>query len=280
VNRAPDATNDCSPPLDGQGSVVQAIESEITAAYNGTPSLQTYFVVLDDDAHDSSSPAGALTFFNKVRADLPQEVQVLDATQTSTMQAAQTAAGNFAKLVTELATCVYDYALPAGADPSQLEVTFTLPGRGQAVVPASSSCSAATQSEVDGWSLDGGRLRICGNSCNDLRQAILAAAATALANNQPAQDIPVTATILCDGNGPVNDAGPVVEASTVSDAGPTVIDDGSGGTGDTGSSTGSDAETEDGGSPAAPDSGGVSLQDASIGLPNVDGSIARVNPLP
>jgi hypothetical protein len=280
VNRAPDATNDCSPPLDGQGSVVQAIESEITAAYDGTPSLQTYFVVLDDDAHDSSSPAGALTFFNKVRADLPQEVQVLDATQTSTTQAAQTAAGNFAKLVTQLATCVYDYALPAGADPSQLEVTFSVPGRGQAVVPASSSCSAATQSEVDGWSLESGRLRICGNSCSDLRQAILAAAATALESNQPAQDIPVTATILCDGNGPVNDAGAIVEASTVSDAGPTTFEDGSGSAGDAGSSAGSDAETEDGGSPVAPDSGVVSLEDASIGLPNVDGSIARVNPLP
>ena len=36
-----------------------ALEAEILAAYNATPSLQTYFVVLDDDAHDTARPRGA-----------------------------------------------------------------------------------------------------------------------------------------------------------------------------------------------------------------------------
>ena len=84
VNRAPDLTNDCNPPLGGQSTVQSALEAEILAAFNATPSLQTYFVVLDDDAHDTTSPTGALTFFQKVQADLPQAVQVLDATQTAT----------------------------------------------------------------------------------------------------------------------------------------------------------------------------------------------------
>ena len=213
VNRAPDATNDCAPPLGGQASAQQAIEAEVLAAYNATPSMQTYFVVLDDDAHDTASPTGALTFFNQVRADLPQAVQVLDATQTGTMQAAQTVAANFSKLVTQLGTCVYDYGLPAGTDPSHLEVKFSAPGLPDIVVPSASACSAATQNTIDGWSFDRGRLRICGSSCTNLRQAILASAAMALQSNQVAQDVPVTATILCSGTAPANDAGASVDAT-------------------------------------------------------------------
>ena len=208
VNRAPDTTNDCNPPLDGQATVQAALESEILQAFDATPSLQTYFVVLDDDAHDTATPTGALTFFKKIQSDLPQAVQVLDATQTNTMMAAQTAAANFAKIVTQLGTCVYDYGVPANTDPTKVEVAFTVPGNPQTIVPPSSACTAATQGTVNGWNLDNGRLRICGSPCNNLRQGILGASAAALQTGQPAPDIPVTATILCSGSGPVNDAGP------------------------------------------------------------------------
>jgi hypothetical protein len=229
VNRAPTTANDCDPPL--AATVQGALESEILQAYSATPSLQTYFVVLDDDAHDSSTPTGALTFFKKVQADLPQAVQVLDATQTNSMQAAQTAAANFSKLVTQLGTCVYDYGLPANTDATKVEVTFTVPGKPQTIVPSSSACTAATQGSVNGWNLDNGRLRICGSPCDDLRQGILAAAGAALMSGQPTPDIPVTATILCDGSGPVNDAGPseagddvevTADSSTSADAAPDV----------------------------------------------------------
>ncbi len=237
VNRAPDTTNDCNPPLEGQPTVQGALESEILAAYNATPSLQTYFVVLDDDAHDATTPTGALTFFQKVQADLPQAVQTLDATQTSNMQAAQTAAVNFSKLVTQLGTCVYDYGLPPNTDPTQVEVAYTVPGQGQTVVPASSGCTAATQDTINGWNVDGGRLRICGSPCNNLRQGILATAGAALQSGQPAPDIPVTATILCSGTAPINDAGPTAADATTqsgSDGGGSS----SGGTSTGGSSSG------------------------------------------
>jgi hypothetical protein len=214
VNRAPDTTNDCNPPLGGQASTQQAIEAQILTAFNATPSLQTYFVVLDDDAHDTSSDTGALTFFNRVQADLPQAVQVLDATQTGTMQAAQTAAANFAKLVTQLGTCVYDDALPTGTDLSHVELKYSVPGRADTIVPLAGACNASTQNGVDGWNLDNGRLRICGSSCTNLRQAILASAAAALQSNQVAQDIPVTTTILCSGTAPANDASATVDAET------------------------------------------------------------------
>ena len=263
VNRAPDVTNDCSPPLGGQPSVQQAIEAEILAAYGSTPSLQTYFVVLDDDAHDASSPTGALTFFSKIRADLPQAVQLLDATQTGTMQAAQTAAANFSKLVTQLGTCVYDYGLPAGTDASHLEVKYSAPGQSETIVPSAAACTAATQNAVDGWNLDNGRLRICGSSCTNLRQAILASAAVALQNNEAAQDIPVTATILCSGSAPMNDASASVDAGTSTGFGDGAFgSSGSGSPGDGGVSVGSGASA---GSGATGGSGATADMDGSLG---------------
>jgi hypothetical protein len=269
VNRAPDTTNDCDPPLGGQPTVQAALESEILAAYNATPSLQTYFVVLDDDAHDESSLTGGLTFFQNVQADLPQAVQTLDATQTGTMQAAQTAAANFSKIVTQLGTCVYDYGLPPNTDPSKVEVAYTIPGQGQTIVPASAGCSAATQNTIDGWNVDNGRLRICGSSCSNLRQGVLASSGAALMSGQPAPDIPVTATILCSGSAPVSDAGPS-EASTESDSstsGPPEVD-GEAVSGDdsSGPATTQDAaaSSNEGGTLPGFDAAGVVGVDASI----------------
>jgi hypothetical protein len=265
VNRAPTDANDCNPPL-ATTTVQGALESEILQAYSATPSLQTYFVVLDDDAHDSSTPTGALTFFKKVQADLPQAVQVLDATQTDTMQAAQTAAANFSKLVTQLGTCVYDYGLPPNTDPTKVEVAFTVPGQAQTIVPSSSACTAATQTLVNGWNLDNGRLRICGSSCDNLRKGILASSGAALMTGQPAPDIPVTATILCGGNGPVNDAGPS-EAGSEGEATDAEA------TGDGGAATDATVATGDGSTVggATADGGGlgVGVAEASVVAPDM-----------
>ncbi len=219
LNRAPSTTNDCNPPLGGQTTVQAALESEILQAFNTTPSLQTYFVVLDDDAHDTTTPTGALTFFQKVQADLPQAVHTLDATQTGSMTGAQTVAANFSKLVTQLGTCLYDYGLPPNTDPTKVEVAYSVPGMGQTIVPSAAGCNSTTQTTIDGWNIDNGRLRVCGPSCSNLRTAILASAGAALKSGQPAPDIPVTATILCSGSAPVNDGGPI-------DAGEEAGDDG------------------------------------------------------
>jgi hypothetical protein len=250
VNRAPDATNDCDPPLGGQSTVQSALESEILAAFDSTPSLQTYFVVLDNDTHDTAP----LTFFQKVKADLPQAVQLIDATQTSSQQAAQKAAATFAQLVTQLGTCLYDYALPPGMDPTKVQVAYTVPGQTQPkVVPASAGCTAATQDTIDGWNIDNGRLRICGTSCSDLRSTILAAAGAAMQTGQPAPDVPVTATILCSGSAPVNDAGPSEDASEA---------DGGGLSTSSGSSSGSASSGS--GSSSGGLSGGDSGVDATV----------------
>ena len=267
VNRAPDLTNDCSPPLAGQPTVKGALESEILAAFNGTPSLQTYFVILDDDLHDTATPAGALTFFQQVQADLPQAVQVLDATQAMTsMQAAQTEAANFSKLVTQLGTCLYDYSLPAGTDVSTVGVSFAVPGQPATVVPRAPACSAANQGTVDGWNLDSGRLRICGASCNNLRNGILASAAAALQAHLPAQDVPVSASIFCSGMAPVNNATPTVavDASTESDSGTLGSSSGGDDSGTSGPPERPDGAPgpPDGGPPA--DASGVAALDATL----------------
>jgi hypothetical protein len=199
-------------------SVTQTIENFITAAYAGTPSLKTYFIVLDDDAHDTHNPfpnPGALTYFNQIQSDLPQAVTVLDATNTTTMSEAQTVAANFSKIVTQLGTCLYDYGLPTGANLDQLQVSYTIPGQPVTIIPADPNCNEANQGTVSGWNVDSGRVRICGQACSNLQSGILAATAAALQANIPAPDIGVTATLVC-----------APATTQVSDAGPTAVEAG------------------------------------------------------
>jgi hypothetical protein len=202
-----------------------------------------------------------LTFYKQVQADLPQAVVTLDGTQAMTsMQAAQTEAANFSKLVTQLGTCLYDDSLPAGTDLTKVEVAFNVPGQPSAVVPHAAACSAANAGTVDGWNIDNGRLRICGASCSNLRNGILASAAAALQMKIPAQDVPVTATILCSGSGPQNDAGPDAAADGAIEA----TDAGSVASADGGASSGPpDAAVSNDGSLSIADDGGVAVGDAS-----------------
>jgi hypothetical protein len=219
LNRAPTTANDCNPPLGGATTVTQEIENEITAAFNATPSLKTYFIVLDDDAHDNgiTNPHGALTYFNTIQSDLPQAVTVLDATNTSTMSQAQIVGANFSKVVAQLGTCLYDYGLPSGYEPDDLQIAYQAPEQAKVVIPQDPDCSEAHQSTVSGWNFDSGRVRICGQACSTLQTTILGATAAALNANLPAPDIAVTATILCaPSTGEVSDAGP--EEASADDA--------------------------------------------------------------
>jgi hypothetical protein len=236
VNRAPSVPgNDCSP-LIGSPAVpapttaLQAIEGQVADAFNSTPSLRTYFIVLDDDAHDThdTNPPGALTFFNQVQSDLaapcpdagtstlcgmPLAVTVLDATNTTTKSAAEQVGANFSKVVSQLGTCLYDYGLPSGYNANQVEVSYTLPGQTKTIIPQDANCNEANQATVSGWNFDNGRVRICGlgqgQACSTLQSGVLAAAAAAQNAHLAAPDVAVNATVLCASTGPVSDAGPV-----------------------------------------------------------------------
>ena len=221
LNRAPSSSNDCQPPLaasDGgvSTSVTQTILGEIAAAYNNTPSIKTYFIVLDDNAHDTHDPGGALTYFNSLQAALPQAITVLDATNTSTMSEAQTVGANFSKIVEQLGTCLYDYGLPAGDNLDELQVSYTIPGQPRTIIPADPNCNEANQDTVSGWNIDSGRVRICGQACSTLQTSILGATAAAVQANLPAPDIAVTATVLCSPTAEETDAGPE-DAAAASD---------------------------------------------------------------
>ncbi len=243
VNRAPDTTNDCPPTF---GPTVKAsLEAEITTAFNETPSIQTNFVVLGNDSQDTS----ALAFYQGVQSDLPQAVQVLDATQPDP----DAVALNFANLVTQLGTCLYDYdSLPTGTSPTSVLVQYTLPEQSPVTIPFNANCSPANQSAVDGWNLDNGRLRVCGNSCDQLRNGIVAASGAAAQQMLAAPNIPVTATIVCAGGAPESDAGPGSSGSGSGGSGSVAgSSSGSGGAGvSTSGSSGSssDGTGDDGGS--------------------------------
>lgn len=210
----------------------QIIESEALNAFmNG--GLQTYFVVLDDDRHNHA----ALPFFQQIAADLTQTsgatpVIVLDATDVSQSAIAagnhnaQTQAQNFANVVTELGTCLYEIPetemLTASTDPNSVEIQYStppLPGMpplppGQThptTIPHDATCSQSDVLKGDagtanGWAFEGTRIRICGAACDGLRSTINNASTAALAFHTPIPDVPVTITPLCSGTSGSSDA--------------------------------------------------------------------------
>ncbi len=234
VNRVPDPTpltgNDCplavTPPATASQVALQALEAEAEAAYTGATSLRTFFVVLDDDAHDG--PTVTVPFYTQMQTDLPQAVTTIDATSMTP----SVVLGKFTQVVTQLGTCLYE--LPAGVtDTSQAAVSYNVPGTPVTVpVPVDPTCSADNQNSANGWNVDSNaRLRICGDACTNLRQTILAVSATALINGQPVPDVPVNAAVLCsasDTGGTMipPDAGGTIDAGAAIDASSTAVDAG------------------------------------------------------
>jgi hypothetical protein len=235
------AGNDCDPPLAG-GTVKASIEREIQLAYEGSPSIRTYFVVLGNrDGADGTLDPGPLAFYSSLQADLPQMVTTIDATLPSTQ--AQQVLKNFSQAAEPLGTCLYEPVAGVGqvdyGDPSH-------PGSPIAIAP-NAACNAAGQDTVDGWSIDDGRVRVCGQPCTDLQNTVLAASAAARYNQMPVPDVSVTGTIRCDTIAPVND-GAVPSTDAAFDA-TTTVDDGSSNAGaiDAGSDAGADDASSDAG---------------------------------
>jgi hypothetical protein len=103
---------------------------------------------------------------------------------------------SFAQTMTAVGTCLYE--LPPGVDGSAALAygVFHTP------IPQAAGCSA-DQPTVNGWSIDAGHIRICGQSCTDLRNAVFAASLGALqaagadAGTTSIPEVPVTATMQC-----------------------------------------------------------------------------------
>jgi hypothetical protein len=204
---------DCDPPLAGGTDPLSAVENLVRSASSGTPSLHTYFVVLDNNQHSPPLP-----FYNQVATDTG--ATVLDASQADR----NTVLANFANTAIELGTCLYE--LPPGVD-ANAKLSFTNPltplGPGQTgpidfPIPYAAGCAANAPSTVDGWAIDNGRIRVCGTqppsasapagqSCFRLRAAVLSATAASLQAQDAGAvsidggvnvpDVPVHATMPC-----------------------------------------------------------------------------------
>lgn len=252
--------NDC-PLVPPATSALQALENKALAAYQAKPSMQTFFVVLDDDAHDG--PAVALPFYQQMQTDLPQAVTVIDATS----QSATTVLGNFEQVVERLGTCLYELPEPI-TNPEQIDVTYQSPpppgspiGAGPVEVPVDTGCSAATQDTANGWNIDvNGRIRICGQPCADLRTAITVAGALALqAGQSTPPDVPVNAAVRCGVQADAAEPAPLEDAATLF---PPVAEAGAdaGTAPDAGIAADAATSAQDAAIDASPDSGDAALQ--------------------
>jgi hypothetical protein len=211
---------DCQPALDtaGDTSAQTALEQQIIAAdKNG---LQSYFVILNNAIYQAGTP---LNFFQAIQTAVKAQgvttMQVLDAT------APKADIGNvlatFSNVVTPLGTCLYEAPPGIGTDAS---VRFTIPiptalnGQAPAPVPVTynANCNSTNQTSQTGWNLEGSpggiqHLRICGSSCTDLRESVLAVSAATLggsgdggtsttvsdAGAASIPEVPVTVTLPC-----------------------------------------------------------------------------------
>jgi hypothetical protein len=200
---------DCNPPLAGGTDALSAIEAQVKAAASGTPSMHTYFVVLDNAQHNHAP----VTFFQQVGT--ATGATVLDATSSNR----DAVLASFAQTAIGLGTCVYD--LPPGID-SNAKIQFTDPTvpADSPAIPFNSACNAASSSTVDGWNIENNRIRICGSfpnpgmgACNLLRATVLRVTAAALAQSSPdggaaaldggvaVPEVPVKATMPCVSTG-------------------------------------------------------------------------------
>ena len=216
VNRLPDPTSGDECPVTS-GTTAQAFEAAANAAFSGLdgPPIRTFFVVLGNPNSDPQPDPAPFDFFTQVQNEAtPGAVTTVDARSSDLDQVL----ANFAPVITELGTCLYE--VPAGVDATtQLQVQYSAVPGSVVTIPKDPSCNAATQSNANGWNFDtGNRLRICGDgsgaACGALRTSVVLSSANALMNNQAAPAIPITATVLCSGTTTVMDS-----HATASDAG-------------------------------------------------------------
>jgi hypothetical protein len=180
----PNTAADCNPLLgsgpaacNGDSNCIDmANEAKAAAAQN----LSTYFVVLNDTQLD---PSAQLNFYNSVATAAGGGVTVLDATSTQPSVVLQ----KFQTGLASVATCLYN--LPPGVDTTAILTVTVPPGTpvfnptqfpAPITIASSSSCNLANASSAEGWGIDNGRIRICGQACNNVQGVIGAVALGAL----------------------------------------------------------------------------------------------------
>jgi hypothetical protein len=220
----PQTAADCNPHIGGTATAAscngdpacEGLVAQATAAYQ--KGLSTYFVVINDQEF---SPQAVLDFYKSVATGAGAGVTVLDATSTQPSVVLQ----NFQTTLASVATCLYD--LPDGVD-TTASLSVTVPPGTPVFNPSqfpvaisiaqSSSCNLANASTAQGWNVDNGRIRICGQACNNVQGVIGAVALAALSQGTdggtdggfPASadgGVPVVPDVPVDVTMPCGDAG-------------------------------------------------------------------------
>lgn len=207
----PQTGAECTP--SGTNTVEQQVVADVKAAF--AQGVQTYFVVLSDKQLD---PAPAKNFYTTVVNDSGGAAVMIDATVPQALGVFDA----FLSTIVSATQCTYE--LPAGID-STATLNFLYPGNIPGVNPTpfpvagsiapDPNCKLATQSNstLNGWGIDSGRVVLCGKACNGIQQVIGLAVASSLApqgdggtdaglqtvDGGPLSipDIPVTATMPC-----------------------------------------------------------------------------------
>jgi hypothetical protein len=106
----------------------------------------------------------------------------------------------FNTVVTDLGSCLYEKPANIVASSSTVISYQSLTSATATSIAFNAACTEAAQNTADGWNLDpGGRVRVCGKSCSDLRGALTTAAAYAASRTPPipVPDIPISAMQPC-----------------------------------------------------------------------------------
>jgi len=111
------------------------------------------------------------------------------------------------QVLTDVGSCVYTVnrldlgdagaaALPQGSYISYVNPA-ALNGPEGVDIPFNSACSSSSSADISGWNNDGGRVRICGQACSDLRKVINDVSDVHLFEQLSAPPIPLVVSSPC-----------------------------------------------------------------------------------
>jgi hypothetical protein len=112
------------------------------------------------------------------------------------------------QVLTDLGSCVYTVnrldlgGAGAGALPQSSNISYVNPttrnGPEAVDISFNSACSASSSADVSGWNNDGGRVRLCGQACSDLRKVINDVSGIHLQQQLSAPPIPLVVSSPCE----------------------------------------------------------------------------------
>ena len=212
-------TNTSGPPSCGVDPNCIDLASEAQAA--SQQNITTYIVVLNNTHGDG--PTVYNYYNNNVAPAAGGGMHVIDGTSTDPT----TVLKNFQGTVSSVATCLYQ--LPEGVD-TTATLTITVPPNtpffnpsqfpAPLTVASSSMCNEANAATAPGWNIDNGRIRICGEACNNIQGVIGAVALAALTAGLGDGGIPDGGALgPSDGGAPVVPSVPIDVTMPCVDAG-------------------------------------------------------------